>query len=69
MTSQKSRYVVHVDGRSEDIGVHNITFRNCEINGVTEPELSHISGAENVVFENVTVNGQPYTWEPAEAQK
>lgn len=69
VTSQKSRYVVHVDGRSEDIGVHNITFRNCEINGVTEPELSHISGAENVVFENVTVNGKPYTWEPAVAQQ
>ena len=65
VTSQKSRYVVHVDGTDDAIGVHNITFRNCDINGVTEPELSHIVGAENVVFKNVKVNGQPYSWQPA----
>lgn len=65
VTSKKSRYVIHVDGTDDAVGVHNITFRNCKIDGVTEPELSHIVGAENVVFENVLVNGQPYTWTPA----
>ena len=62
VTSQKSRFVVHVDGSDDAVGVHNITFRNCDINGVTEPELSHIVGAENVVFDNVKVNGEAYTY-------
>ena len=66
VTSKKSRYVVHVDGTDDAVGVRNITFRNCDINGVTEKELSHIVGAENVVFENVKVNGEPYTWTPPE---
>ncbi len=63
VTSQKSRYVVHVDGNDDAVGVHGITFRNCDINGVTEPELSHIVGAEDVVFSNVTVNGEPYSYQ------
>lgn len=65
VTSHKSRYVIHVDGTDDTVGVHNITLRNCNIDGVTNPELSHIVGAENVVFDNVIVNGEPYTWEPA----
>lgn len=69
VTSQKSRYVVHVDGADDAVGVHNITFRNCDINGVTEPELSHIVGAENVVFNNVKVNGEPYIWAPESSEK
>ena len=58
--------MVHVDGTDDAVGVRNITFLNCDINGVTEKELSHIVGAENVVFENVKVNGEPYTWTPPE---
>lgn len=60
VTSSKSRFVVHVDGSDETVGVHGITLRNCNIDGVTEPELCHIVGAENVRFENVTVNGEPF---------
>ena len=65
VTSKKSRYVVHVDGTDDAVGVHGITFRNCDIEGVTEPALSHIVGAENVTFENVIVNGEAYSWAPA----
>lgn len=60
ITSGKSRYVIHVDGSDDTIGVHGITMRNCRIDGVTEPELCHIVGAEGVVFDNVIVNGEPY---------
>ncbi len=66
VTSKKSRYAVHIDGTGDgSIGVRNVTLRNCDINGVTEPELCHIVSAENVVFDKVKVNGQPYTWNPA----
>lgn len=60
ITSHGSRYVIHVEGSDDAVGVHGITLRNCRIDGVTEPELCHIVGAENVVFDNVEVNGAPY---------
>lgn len=62
--SQKSRYVIHVDGKEGSTGVRGITIKNCDFEGVTEPEICHVVGAENVVFENVTVNGKPYSWNP-----
>ncbi len=62
--SGKSRYVIHVDGKEDAVGVRGISIRNCEFDGVTEKEISHVVGAENVVMENVKVNGKPYSWPP-----
>ncbi len=62
VTSHKSRFAIHVSGAPSNICAHNITLRDCCIEGVTNEELCHVVGAENVVFDNVTINGQAYAW-------
>lgn len=60
VTSKKSRFVLHVDGRADRTLAHDISFRNCNFDGVTEREISRTMGADGIVFENVSVNGKPY---------
>jgi len=57
ITSNKSEYVLHLDGFDDKIQVRDIYVKNCEFNGVTNPEVHHIIGVENIQFDNVHING------------
>lgn len=61
--SHKSRYAVHVSGPCDPVSIRKLTVRNCRFEGVTEPDLCRIVAAEDVSFENVTINGKEYSWQ------
>lgn len=60
ITSQKSQYVLMLDGFEDEVQARDIYLKNCQFNGVTEPEINKVTGVENIQFEDVTVNGQPF---------
>ena len=57
ITSQKSRYLLHIDGYEDRVQAKDIFIKNCQFEGVTEPEINHVVGAGNIKYNNVTVNG------------
>ena len=57
ITSHKSRYLLHIDGFEDRVQAKDITIKNCQFEGVTEPEINHVVGAGNIKYNNVTVNG------------
>lgn len=61
VTSQKSRFGIFIDGLedTERAQVKNVTIRNCNFNNVEIP--LRIVGAENIVMDNVTINGEKVT--------
>ena len=60
VTSRKSQYVLHVDGRADRTLAHEVSFTGCDFDGVTSRELSRTMGADGISFTGVTVNGAPY---------
>ena len=40
--------------------IRNIYLKDCSFEGVEKPEINKVTGAENIRFENVTVNGEPF---------
>lgn len=58
VTCDKSKYGVFIDGFADSPKkqVTGVTFKNCKFNNVTTP--LKIVGAENIVFDNVLINGQ-----------
>jgi polygalacturonase len=60
VTSEKSRYGVQIIGLEGGTNVYDISVKNCQFNGVTAPELNDLNGGfDHVVFNNLTINGQP----------
>lgn len=57
ITSHKSRYLLHIDGFENRVQAKDIYIKNCQFDGVTEKEINHVVGAENIQYKNVTVNG------------
>ncbi len=60
ITSNKSQYVMHLDGFDDKIRVRDIYVKNCAFNGVAHPDIHMIVGVENIRFDHVSVNGQEY---------
>ena len=60
VNSKKSRYMIHVDGFEDRALAKDIFFTNCRFEGVSEPEVNILKGADNVKFKNVTINGKSY---------
>ena len=60
ITSKKSQYVLHLDGFDDKSQIRNIYLKDCSFEGVEKPEINKVTGAENIRFENVTVNGEPF---------
>lgn len=58
ITSQKSNYLLHIDGTEGKIQVRDIFIRNCTFNGIAQPEINYIVGAEGIHFQHVTTNGK-----------
>lgn len=54
--STKSKYGVWIDGFEDVINVRDVRIRNCSFDNVQKGNL--MVGAENVVFEDVTLNGE-----------
>lgn len=59
VTSQKSRYGVQIIGLEDDSHVSNIQVRNSHFNGVADG--NRISGAQNVSFDKLYINGEEVT--------
>ena len=58
VTCQKSKYGVLLIGLEEGTNIYDISVKNSEFNGVSDPELNSITGlTDNVVFENLKING------------
>ncbi|MDR3705513.1 MAG: glycoside hydrolase family 28 protein [Paludibacteraceae bacterium] len=59
----KSRYGVYIDGfdKTPQKQVTGITFKNCIFNNVATPYK--IVGAENIVFDNVLINGEKVNYQ------
>lgn len=58
ITSQKSNYLLHIDGTEGKIQARDIFIKNCTFNGVVQPEINYVVGAEGIHFLNVTANGK-----------
>lgn len=56
--SQKSQYALYLDGFSDKIQLQDIIIKNCIFNGISTPEINKITGAKNIQFKNVKINGQ-----------
>ena len=59
ITSKKSQYVLHLDGFDDKAQIRNIYLKDCSFDGVEKTEINKITGAKDIHFENVTVNGTP----------
>jgi Endopolygalacturonase len=59
VTSQKSRYGVLIDDLPQGC-VQDVYIKNCSFNGVTNENLNIIPETLNIVFDNVTINGEPF---------
>lgn len=57
ITCQKSKYGIFIDGYVDRNQVSKIYLKNCTFDGVQQKEKNRIIGAEEVVFDNVTING------------
>lgn len=57
---RKSRYGIFIDGFADRNQVSNIFIKNCIFDGVQKKELNRVVGAENVVYENVKMNGEAF---------
>ncbi len=60
--SNKSKYGVWIDGYTDHVSVHDILIRNCNFSNVDKGNL--VIGAENVVFEEVFLNGKKVEDQP-----
>ena len=60
ITCQKSRYGIWVEGYEDRICVSGITMKNCTFDGIKEPALNSIVGAEGISYENCFFNGQAF---------
>ena len=60
--SNKSKYGVWIDGYTDHVSVHDILIRNCNFSNVEKGNL--VIGAENVVFEEVFLNGKKVENQP-----
>lgn len=58
ITSQKSNYLLYIDGTEGKIQARDIFIKNCTFNGIARPAINYVSGAEGIHFENVTANGK-----------
>lgn len=58
VSSKKSRYLLHVEGLENRVQARDISFKDCRFDGVTEQEVCHVIGTDNVSYKNVYVNGQ-----------
>ena len=57
---QKSKYGVMIVGYDDEKlanTITDITIRNCQFNGVQDKPINQIGRAQNVVYDNLTVNG------------
>ena len=60
VTCQKSQLGVLLIGLDEGTNIYDISVKDSEFNGVTDPDINRITGGvANIVFENLTINGQP----------
>ena len=57
ITSNKSRFAVHVDGFDNKIMAHDIVFKNCDFRNVQRPEINVLRGVDRITFKKVKVNG------------
>lgn len=57
---KKSQYGIFIDGFKDRNQVSDIYIKNCIFDGVQKKGLNKIVGAENVVFENVKINGKEF---------
>ena len=60
--SKKSRYVLHVDGLRQAARTAHIKLKDCSFFGVAEPEVNYMSGAANISFIDVQVNGKKFEY-------
>lgn len=62
VTSRKSRFGIFIDGleNTERAQVQGVTIRNCSFENVQTPY--RIVGAEDIRFENVSINGEKVTY-------
>jgi polygalacturonase len=60
VTSQKSKFLLHIDGFQNMNRTKDIYIRNCRFNGVSEKEVNKIVGAANIQYKNVYVNGEKW---------
>ncbi len=58
--SNKSRYLLHLDGFANKIQARDIFIKNCDFQGIIVPEINAVTGVSNIHFENVKVNGKDY---------
>lgn len=59
ITSQKSNYLIHVDGDEADKDqLHDITFSNCDFRGIISPEINHFKNIQRLTFYKVKANGK-----------
>ena len=58
--SNKSRYLLHLDGFANKIQARDIFIKNCDFKGITASEINAVTGVSNIHFENVKVNGKDY---------
>ena len=59
VNSNQSRYAVFIDGFDDKPAqVTNIVFKNCHFNGVKSAQVNRITGAADIVFDNVRINGE-----------
>jgi polygalacturonase len=52
----KSRYGIFIDGLDSSVQIRDVLIKDCNFNNITTDK--RITGAENVVFENVKINGK-----------
>lgn len=63
--SQKSKYLIHVDGDETDKDqLHNITFVNCDFQGIASPDINSFKNIKNLSFKGVKVNGKKFKYNP-----
>lgn len=60
ITCDKSQYAIYIDGFKDRKQVSDIFIKNCTFGGVQKKGRNKIIGAENVVFENVKINGEAF---------
>lgn len=58
VTCKKSKYGVYVTGLNNIENVYDVTVRNCSFEGVTSDPVKITGKTRNIIFDNLTVNGQ-----------
>ncbi len=62
ITCQKSKYGALIVGLNDEIQVYDVSIRNSEFNNVADG--NNITGARDITFENVTINGKKVKLKP-----